>query len=76
MGLTGKGVMWVEAQTCFLEENVLFGRPCRQPFPVSEASRMLRRRVVALVLGWLGRGLQVHKLHVRAFIPQQGFNRN
>lgn len=68
--------MWDEAQTCFLEENALFGRPCRPPFPVSEASRVLRRRVVALVSGWLGRGLEVHKQHVRAFIPEWGFDKN
>lgn len=59
--------MWEEVQTCFLEECVLFGRPWRPPFP-SEVSRQLRRSVVALVSGWFGRGLEVHKQHVNVFI--------
>lgn len=47
--------MWDEAQTCFLEERV------RPPLPASPGSRQLRRSVVALMSGWLGRGLEAHK---------------
>ncbi|TNN48514.1 hypothetical protein EYF80_041302 [Liparis tanakae] len=46
-----------EAETCFLEESALFGRARRPPFPSSEASLQLRRRVVVLVSQRLGRGL-------------------
>ena len=57
--------MWDGADTCFLEERALFGRLWRPAFlPASEASRQLRRRVVALVSGWVDSGLGGHKQHV------------
>lgn len=53
----GQAKSW-DAQTCFLEETAVFGRPWRPILAASEESLQLLRSVVALVSVWLGRGLQ------------------